>query len=56
MRDYCYHYNGEKRPTFDEKLKQGQSMKDGLAGAMPLREEHEKPWTQRQHKTTRSEA
>ena len=39
--------------SLNEKLKDGQSMEDGLAGKTPLREPHERPWTTRVHKPTR---
>lgn len=40
-------------PTFDERMREGKSDADGLAGAMPMRQEHEKPWHTDTHYPTR---
>lgn len=55
MRDRVIFPLDVKPPSFDEKLRAGKRLDDGLAGAMRLREDWEKPWHTRTHKTTRCE-
>lgn len=43
----------EKPASFDERMREGADMHCGLGGRMPLREEYEKPFHLRTHKTTR---
>ncbi|WP_299312313.1 hypothetical protein [uncultured Halomonas sp.] len=42
----------EKPKTFDEQMKEGASLDDGLAGGKPMFEEWEKPYRAK-HNTTR---
>lgn len=45
---------GEKPKSFDEKMREGQSMHCGLGGSMKMREPGEgKHWATRHHGTTR---
>jgi hypothetical protein len=53
MRDRVIWPDEIQPPSFEEKLSQGKSLDDGLEGAMPLREEWEKPWSTKTHNPTR---
>jgi hypothetical protein len=53
MRDKVIWPSDIQPPTFEEKLHQGKSIDDGLEGSMPLREDWERPWSQKTHKPTR---
>lgn len=51
---------GEPKPkSFDEKMREGKSLNDGLSGAMSMRDESYEPWDYqeprraRKHKPTR---
>lgn len=52
LRDCCYPWDEPER-SFDEKMRDGQSQREGLAGSMPMHEPWEKPY-RATHRTTRS--
>lgn len=44
---------GEKPKTDDERMREGQSAACGIAGAMKMRQDYEKPWHLQTHRPTR---